>query len=349
MVKLANHFANEHRIVLVTQTTPDSDTYPVNPGVIRISLNAGRPSANGWQALVNNVTRWQRLRQILRREQPNALLCFMPTANVLGLLAAIGRQIPVYVSERVHPPFAEVSSMRRRLQRLLYPRAANVVLLSKASIAWTQAHLNVQKLTVIPNGVSLPLPMNAPAINPADLLAADEHVVLFVGRLVPQKQPDIALDVFAANATENWKLVMIGQGQMAAELKEKVASLNLTERVVFIPHAGNLQAWYERADIFLSTAKFEGSPNALLEAMACGCAPLAFDCPTGPADLIRHKENGLLFPLDAVNELQQALNNLMASSAQRQQLAQAAQGVTREFSDQRFKDAWNNLLTGSDS
>ena len=68
------------------------------------------------------------------------------------------------------------------------------------------------------------------------------------------------------------------------------------DRRLLISRVGNVGDWYERADLFVLSSRFEGCPNVLMEAMASGTACLSIDCPTGPRELIHHGVNGELLP-----------------------------------------------------
>lgn len=117
-------------------------------------------------------------------------------------------------------------------------------------------------------------------------------------------------------------------------------------RVHFPGVVGNIGDWYSACEMFILPSRFEGFPNVLLEAMASGCACVACDCPTGPADLIRDGENGLLLPEAASDlELANTITTLHRDARLRRRLGQAAQHVREQFSDaqlaQRFIEALN--------
>ena len=350
MVKLANELVQDHNLTLVTQTAIGNEHYPLDPKVVRISLDAATPSHSVFSAFTGNWHRIQRLRQVVKRKQPDRILTFMPTANVVGVLATLGLDIPVVISERVHPPFASVSNVRRQLQKYAYPRAECTVVLAEQSADYLREEFNLTRLAVIPNGVALPLPRSQPTKEPDEVLAPHQRLVLFVGRMTAQKQPLLALQAFASaiQATEDaWHLVMIGDGDMSAEVDAQIAAqspLPNNSAISHLTRVGNVQDWYERAAIFLSTSAYEGSPNALMEAMACGAAVIALDCPTGPRDLIEHEKNGCLLPLAAQAEVGASLERLMVNEALRASFATQAREVTQTFSDERFLQSWRQVL-----
>jgi glycosyltransferase involved in cell wall biosynthesis len=346
MAKLANHLHGEHDVSVVTQVATGSDQYPTQAR--RLSLEAGAVSKHAWQALTNNITRWYRLRRVIKENKPDCVITFMPTANILALLATLGSATPVVVSERVHPPYTFLGPVRGWLQRRLYPLAKRVVVLTEESAAWMRNKQNIHRVAVIPNSISLPLPCSEPILDPETCLPAGKKLILAVGRLVDQKQHDVVLRAFAQTAQDpSWHLVVVGVGPNEQALKELATDLGITNRCNLIPRIGNIQVWYERAEIYVSASAYEGFPNALLEAMACRCAVIAFDCPTGPADIISNGEDGLLIPLNDTARFQQALSSLQKDSDTRKSLANKAADVLDRHSDTQFFASWDKVITAA--
>ena len=107
---------------------------------------------------------------------------------------------------------------------------------------------------------------------------------------------------------------------------------------------GNPGEWYARAEIFVLSSRFEGFPNALLEAMASGCAVVSANCPTGPAEIVRPGEDGVLVPTENVPALSEALALLMDDPAMRIRLGQAARKVRDRFDGDAITRRWERVL-----
>jgi glycosyltransferase involved in cell wall biosynthesis len=122
--------------------------------------------------------------------------------------------------------------------------------------------------------------------------------ILCVGRLVHQKGWSLALAAFVRfrQRHRDSLLQFVGSGPLEPEMRAEAERLGIADAVSFEGFQKNLRPFYESARVTLLTSHFEGFPNVLLEALACGCPVVAVDCPTGPSELIVDGLNGLLVP-----------------------------------------------------
>jgi glycosyltransferase involved in cell wall biosynthesis len=99
------------------------------------------------------------------------------------------------------------------------------------------------------------------------------------------------------------------------------------------------------ADAFAMSSKFEGLPMALMEAMALGVASIAFDCPSGPREVMRDGRDGVLIPANDIQAFKQGLSRLLADDDLRMRLGQsAAISIKERYSIERVLAHWNELL-----
>ena len=102
--------------------------------------------------------------------------------------------------------------------------------------------------------------------------------------------------------------------------------------------SGSMRSWYARATVFVLPSRFEGFPNVLLEAMAAGCACIASDCLTGPADLIRHGDNGLLLPVEATtDDWVEEISGLLMDPDRRRRMGERALLVREHYAEERLR------------
>jgi glycosyltransferase involved in cell wall biosynthesis len=335
-------------VTLVTLAEAGTDFYALDPRVERIGLGAIKDSCGFWDALRNNAVRIRTLRAAIVASTPDAVISFMDTVNVVTLLAGAGLRVPVIVSERVDPRQHPIGRAWSMLRRWTYPRAAAVVAQSTGVAEWISHTLHPRRCEVIPNPVPTNLQSRAATPGTESLAPVETRAlrVIAMGRLVHQKGFDLLLRAFAGVAAQHlrWRLSIVGDGPDRAALESLANELGIAERVDFTGRVTEPESLLCRSDLFVLSSRYEGFPNALLEAMACGLACISFDCPSGPADIIRDRIDGILVPPQDVAALADALDCLMRSDAERRRLASRAPEVTERFGIGRVMNAWNELI-----
>jgi len=180
-----------------------------------------------------------------------------------------------------------------------------------------------------------------------------ERTALFVGRLSQEKNPLAVLRAWKhLGRRADFRLLFAGGGPLGESLAAYARQESLTG-VEFLGHCDDMPSVYRRASICVQTSPHEGCSNALLEAMAAGLCPVASRVP-GNIDLVEHDVNGLLFALDADDDLAAALTHLFADAPLRHRLAAAARQrvVERHDLDRVAREyvAWfEELLAGKAS
>ncbi len=345
---LANYWvAKGWDITIVTLAQQSRDFYALHPGIKRIALELAGESSNVLAGLWQNIRRVIALRRVLRQTQPDIALGMMTTANVLLALAAWGLPtLRTIGGEHIHPPQLPLGYLWETLRCHTYGLLSAVTALSSEGKDWIKNNTNAQRVAVIPNAVTWPLSGQEPRMNPSALYQSERQLLLAVGRLDAQKGFDWLIEAFSKLAQKhpNWDLVILGEGSMRAMLERQVRESGLEHRIFLPGRAGNVDEWYESAELFVMSSRFEGFPMTLVEAMAHGLAVLSFDCDTGPRDIIRHEVDGLLVAQGNVTELTAALGRLMSDALIRQRFAEQSVEVRERFSMERISGMWEKLF-----
>lgn len=117
--------------------------------------------------------------------------------------------------------------------------------------------------------------------------------LLAVGRLGKEKGYDLLLKA-VQQLDETFHLTIVGQGAEEFSLKHLVDELQIEDKVSFVGFQENPYSYMKQADIFVLSSRYEGFPNVVLEANACGTPVVAFDCPGGTREIIEDGINGFL-------------------------------------------------------
>jgi glycosyltransferase involved in cell wall biosynthesis len=189
----------------------------------------------------------------------------------------------------------------RFLYRRQYPRSDKVICSSNYMRNDLIKNFGIppQKIAVIPNPVdtakikTLCHSQNNP-YRPGKI-----HVVA-VGWLIHQKGFDLLLRSFeyAARQLPELHLTIVGDGPQREPLTHMAEDLGIGKRVSFVGHKDNPYLYMANANLFVSSSRWEGLPNAVLESLACGTPVIAFDCPGGTSEIVRDGKNGWLVPAE---------------------------------------------------
>jgi glycosyltransferase involved in cell wall biosynthesis len=345
MARLANGLAERgHGVWLVTLADVHADFYPVASSVTRVGLGLINKSESSTQALGSNLGRVCALRRFVRATQPQAVVSFMTTTNVLTLLACMGLGARVVVSERIDPWSHREHRLWAALRALTYRRADVIVTQTGDAASWFRRRFAARNIVVIPNPapdgslverVSMPLPRSP------YLLAA--------GRLERQKGHDLLIRAFASMAREHahLQLAIAGEGSQAQSLSDLCKKLQLGDRVVFLGQVRDLAAVMRGAEAFVLSSRYEGFPNVLLEALANNVPIVATDCPGGPREILRNGEFGLLVPCDDPAALASALRRVVTDTSLRTRLGELAPTALERYEFGTVLASWESQLGAS--
>lgn len=150
--------------------------------------------------------------------------------------------------------------------------------------------------------------------------------VLGVGRLEPRKGFERLLRAFALirGQHRDTDLVLLGDGPERARLSRLAGELGIGAHLHLPGHVASALPWLRQASAYALSSRLEGLPTTILEAFAAGCPVAAFDCPTGPAELLDGGRAGVLVRDGDVQALAAALGRLLASPTLAQAYASAA-------------------------
>jgi GalNAc-alpha-(1->4)-GalNAc-alpha-(1->3)-diNAcBac-PP-undecaprenol alpha-1,4-N-acetyl-D-galactosaminyltransferase len=251
----------------------------------------------------------------LRAEKADVVVSFGETINPFVILIGRLARQTVMVANRASP----LSSLRGRrawLNPVMYRHAAAIIVQTHRAVELLSRRYQHQRWIVSEN--PLPVP---PAV-PRDV--DRENLCLTVGYLGWQKNQRQVIESFVRVSPPEWRLVVVGDGPDRAMLEDVVERLGGGDRVRFAGAVKDVDTLLRRAKVFAFASLSEGFPNALAEAMVQGCACIAIDCPTGPAELIDHGRSGLLVPASDPAAFDAGLAQLMTSSSLRESLAREA-------------------------
>jgi glycosyltransferase involved in cell wall biosynthesis len=292
------------------------------------------------------------LMRYLRRERPVALLSDKDRVNRLALcarrLTGVPTRVVVRTGTTVSQDLQALGTIARWSQRLsmrwFYPWADAIVVPSHAA-----AH-DLAQLNGWPPGrvQALPSPVVTPQLahlaeQPLDhhwFKTKDRPIILGVGELGGRKDFSTLVRAFAkVRQRRRCRLLILGEGRQREKLQRLAANLEVSDDLSLPGFVKNPYAYMARADLFVLCSRYEGSPVALMEALAVGVPVVSTDCPSGPREILQDGRYGRLVPVGDVNALADAVLATLDRPPARTFLQQAATPFTVETSATKYLEA----------
>ena len=271
------------------------------------------------------------IKKLLKQHKPDSILAFNKFYGAITAFAMIGNTTPFYISERSSPLFVW-KQLIKLINRIAYWLKPPTGVLAQTSIAasYQKKYFKKSEVRVIPNI------LRAVKIYPE---IAGEKVILAVGRLGDHlKGFDLLIESFALLDNKEWELHIAGGDENGQYLKDLAANLGILDRIKFLGQVQNIDKVYASAGIFVIPSRSEGFPNALAEAMAAGCACIAFDFIAGPRDIIDNGVSGIIVENGDVKALSETIDNLIDNPIRRKELGTNAMKIKKDLNDKVVSD-----------
>ncbi|GAA4512251.1 MULTISPECIES: glycosyltransferase family 4 protein [Nonomuraea] len=266
---------------------------------------------------------------------PDGIL--VTTRPALNLIAA--RRAPknvVRVAQEHMNLTAYPDTIRHEIARH-YGSFDAVAVLTRTNQLEYQEILPDTKIVQIPNAVHKVDQVRSTQQNP---------VVVAAGRLVPQKGFDLLVKAFAEVVADHpdWRLRIFGNGPREARLRAQIDELGVGDNIALMGRTDRLDDELAAASVYALSSRFEGLPMVMIEAMTHALAIVAFDCPTGPRDVLTDGVDGRLVPPRDVDGLAAALKEVVGDRRRRLEMGAAAAATARGYAPDVVMPMWENLF-----
>lgn len=333
---LCNKLQSEgHEVRLITFREAE-EAYPIDQAVQRVKLSKKTIPVAKLNAFYHLIAFYSE-----KTNRPDQIISFLTLMNLVAILAGNMYGIPVIVSEhnnhlQLEPP----AWLTRFTWRWIYRRAKFVTVLTSFDVSFFVRRQC--KVEVMPNPCSF-----IPATN---YNANRRKEIIAVGNLdrYHHKGFDNLLEIVYPVLCENreWKLRIIGEGTQGKQLLEKrVSELEMERQIEFLGFRKDVREILQNASIFILPSRFEGLPMVLLEALSQGAACLAYDCITGPSDMIQDRINGLLIEDQNMSAMRIGLKTLIEDADLRESLGQNGMDSLERYSLESIYQRWMDLLS----
>ena len=252
-----------------------------------------------------------KMKALIRTEKLECVISFLDSPNFVNLLVKVPgcRQvISIRNYSELENQSSVLGSLTDAVMKLVYKRADSVVTVSKAIEESFHQHYGIpkEKLYTIYNPYNfadMRQKGEEPLSPEEEAFYRDHFVFANVGRIMHQKAIWHLVKAFSLVHAEHpeARLVVVGEDYTKGQLLKLIQQLGLEDSVLLTGRTRNPYKYLKRADCYVLSSLFEGFPNALVEAMACGCAVIATDCKSGPREIL-YEEPDLSAVVQAVTE-----------------------------------------------
>lgn len=287
----------------------------------------------------------------IRSFNPQVLVCYLDDGNVCAAMAAMlcGVEHILVAGRNVAPPLLPgITCYDEERLSEFYKQFMSLpgCVLFNNSEAGAQSYarwldLDQACIPVIKNAVMVPQE-EGPAVDIRQLLGlpASARVILGAMRFSPEKSPEAFVQVVAdvIHQEPDVYAVLLGKGDLEPILRQKIAELNLTQRILLPGVRDDIFSWLQQATVLLSTSRFEGMSNIILEAQSAGCPVVATDIPGNRETLLPSLvEMGCLIPYGQWEQISARLL-LLLKHPDHGLAEQLRQEMQRHYSPQRLAE-----------
>ena len=334
---LVNHFAHSDIEPHLVLFEGGEVFYNIDSRVKLFVLTRKKLFDNKIGTFIQQIQLFFALIKLIRKNKYDCLVSFTTYVNAITIILGKLLNTTTIISERHDPQNYNVGFSHSLFRKLTYKYASAIVLQTESS-----------QHSFLSQGIKLPQRKNI-IQNPIlgyftpDNSIERKDIILSVGRLSQEKGHDRLIEAFA-KTTVNWDLWIIGKGPQLESLVAQSIALDIAHKVKFLGEQSDLKKYYSAAKVFVLPSRTEGFPNVLCEAMISGCACISFDCPSGPSEIIQHRDNGILVENGNVDAMAKEIQQLCSDERQISALSDKGKELKGKLNTQTIGKQWEYLI-----
>lgn len=278
------------------------------------------------------------IRKVAKNTNPEIVLCMADTFNGLVVLSCMGLKLKVFIGD-VTKPDLNFALSTKIMKRLFYPYVSGF-------IAQTNSAANYYKNKF---GSNFNIAVIGPILNEIKLIddIQKEKIILNVGRLDHAKGQDRMIEILTlVKNLDGWKLCLTANGPLRKTLEELTVNYNLQNKVEILGYVEDLGDLYNKASIFVMPSRYEGYPNALIEAMSAKLPCVVFN--SFPAEeIIDDKISGFIIEDGDYENFAKTLESLMQDCNLRDEIGLNARQSVLRYSKEAITDKMREFFNGA--
>lgn len=334
---IANELSAHNQVFILSLSCGDSPFFEQNKDIVNDRLFSKTISMRK-----NFLSAVFKIRKYITDKKIDTLIVVDSISCVFTIPACYGLKIHHICWEHFNLK-VNLGSRFRDIGRWMAAKWCNqiVTLTERDKFFWDERFnlKKASKVVAIPNPSPYELQNSSPSLEYKNILC--------VGRLTHQKGFDLLIPAWAniVNILSDWKITIVGTGEDEQILKQMVKEYNVEGSIAFVGQQKNMDEFYTNASFFCMSSRFEGLPMVLLEAQSYGLPIIAFDCDTGPGEIIKNEVNGYLVEPLNVQELSDNLLFLCNISLDKyNKMIDLSKNKSKDFSLKNALNDWVNII-----
>ena len=328
-------FSKNTTVTLLTKDTKTSFyDLPFDLEIKSLNVNCDFNMKNKLQRIYQTIKQIIKTRGKLKNHNSDYDLIYCTHVRNLLELYVSGIDLnKVIITE--HGSYYGYNKIYKILKKILYPKCKYVV-------SPTVMDYEIYKSQNC-NAFYIPNPLSFYNNN---LSTLNNRTIINIGRLTSDKRQDLLLKIWreVSEKHPDWKLKIVGTGELKNELIQTIKNFNLVNSVKVIEPIKDVESLFLNSSIFTFTSRYEGFGMVLAEAMACGVPCISFDIPSGPRDIIENNIDGFLIEDNNIRQYINKLDLLMSDTNKRLYMGKMARENVKIFLDYKIEKKWNSLL-----
>lgn len=277
--------------------------------------------------------------KVIRSEKPDVVVSPSNMPNLMSIFAKLFvRKIKVIICVHCYLSIAlkEDNFLTRMMPKFFYSKADKIISVSKESAEDIDNNFGVPRNKIItiynPHDLENIYELKDEEICD-DFFKNNNPKIISVGSLIIRKGYKYLINAFKLVRKRgiNADLIILGEGIEKANLENLSRNLGLENHVIFAGFKKNPYKYMRNSSVFVLSSLYEGLPNVIIEAMACGVPVVSTRCPSGPEEIITDGVNGLLVPVKDEKALANAIIDLLKDKDKAKNLAEEGRKRAEDF------------------
>ncbi len=336
------------------------------PNDIKIYLlENSNPTENGILKLVKLPFLGFKYKTFCQKNNIDISLSFMNRPSYVAIFSKLlGNSTYNIISERTTPSVMYrhknmISKISRFLIKKLYPKADYIIANAEGNRLDLIDHFGIKpnKIKTIHNLFDIEK-IEILSNDPVQGVHFDQFTFVSVGRLDKGKNHKLMIHAFAKLKSRACQLIILGEGDQRANLEQQIEELGLGGRVFLMGFDNNPYKYFSKSDVFVFSSSYEGFPNVLVEALACGLPVISTDCKSGPREILAPSldvgsqlaegmilgEYGVLTSVDKEEVFLEAMDIVYRDKGLRDKYRKRAKKRARSFDQKIIVQVFEQLL-----